>query len=391
MNLQFLLAVVFSILVHKSNAFSTGAAGCVGGEAAVGGFHLDDDDNRAVIPGPLEAGAIAVSVGDVVLDPDETTNLPIGQDLLIEVLAQDIEYKGMLVRLEAPAGIDTSGALTVGLNTQTAAVCTAPLVGITHTNNSLKLLSTGMVRFDEEVLDATLDVTVVFLNNGSGSAFVHDTFELNFRQLTPAPSPSPSESPTDAPTTMIDPADPPVPMIVPPDPPAASPTSGGIVNAPTDESVDNGAGDGASSGLSGPTNSALADIMSYLDSSYSDSDSNSKRKGAKGSKGMKAKGSKGRGKRKGGGKMKGMGGQKGRPSSGGYDDDYSSGDDDDDYSSGDDDTPISSYYDDDYSSGDDDSPSGGLYDDDYSSGYSSNGSKGSRANRKGRKRLWHHS
>jgi hypothetical protein len=195
------------------HAFSTGAGGCEGGMAAVGGMHLDDSNGRVVRESTLAQGAIEVSIGSQILSTATTTDVPIGQDLVLSVIANDIQYKGVLVRLEAPSGVATAGALMPGANTQNAiVVCKAPIVGITHTDNSEKNMATGTIRFDEEVLNVALDVTVVF-ENSAVSAYVYSRLLVNFRATpvgTPAAAPvattsapvapSPIASPTERPT-----------------------------------------------------------------------------------------------------------------------------------------------------------------------------------------------
>ena len=146
------------------DAFPSGAGGCMGGMAAVEGFHLDMSNGRPVVGGTLADGAIRVTVGDVLLDVDTVNEIPIGQDLLVGVEADDISFLGVLVRLQAPDGVDTTSALIPEANVGPASVCVPPVVGITHTNDDEKTMATGTLRFDEEIDGITLDVTIVFLN-----------------------------------------------------------------------------------------------------------------------------------------------------------------------------------------------------------------------------------
>jgi len=212
----FLLAVIF-LTKRTVTAFPTGAGGCAGpGEPAVGGSHVDTvgegGNPRLVTAGNLNDGAIQVTIGDVVLDPNTVNTLPISEDLLVAVEALDIPYRGVLVRLQAPDGVDTQGALIPGANTKSADdVCQAPVLGITHTDRSEKTLATGTFRFEEEVDDIALDVTIVFINGkytramvqcniqwdsmahflpmsffgaaDEGSAYVHDSFQIQTRAL----------------------------------------------------------------------------------------------------------------------------------------------------------------------------------------------------------------
>ena len=228
------------------DAFSTGAGGCNGGMAAAEEFHLDESNGREVRGGALIDGEIVVSIGGQILTVTNAIDVPIGEDLLLSVNAEDIEYKGVLVRLEAPSGVDTGGALLPGANTQVAQVCSDPIIGITHTDSATKSMSTGTIRFDEEVLNIALDITVVF-ENSVVSAFVYDRLLVNFRA---APVASPTTTPvaapvapiatTDAPTTPtpvlvpVAPVAPPVAPIASPVAPVAPPVSTGVTDSPTD-------------------------------------------------------------------------------------------------------------------------------------------------------------
>ena len=149
------------------DAFPSGAGGCDGpGVAAVGGLHTDESDGRPVVQSSLADGAITVTIGDLTLNSETVNEIPAGEDLLIAVEALDIGYLGVLMRLQVPDGIDTEDFFLIpGANTQEAAVCTAPVVGITHTDGDEKTLSTGTLRFDESFSGGFLDVTVVFINS----------------------------------------------------------------------------------------------------------------------------------------------------------------------------------------------------------------------------------
>lgn len=146
------------------DAYPSGAGGCMGGAAAVEGYHLDTADGRPVVGGTLADGAIRVTVGDVLLDANTVNEIPAGQDLLVGVEADDLSFLGVLVRLQAPDGVDTTGALIPGANVGPANACASPVVGFTHTDSEEKMMATGTLRLDEESDGITLDVTIVFLN-----------------------------------------------------------------------------------------------------------------------------------------------------------------------------------------------------------------------------------
>jgi hypothetical protein len=258
------LLALFVCHLSWVDAFSTGAGGCDGGMAAVGGMHLDDSNGREVRESTLAQGAIEVSIGSQILSAATTTDVPIGQDLVLSVIANDIQYKGVLVRLEASSGVATAGALMPGANTQNAIVCTAPIVGITHTDNSEKNMATGAIRFDEEVLNVALDVTVVF-ENSAVSAYVYSRLLVNFRAtpvgtptaapvatssapVAPSPIASPTERPTVspvlAPVVSSTPPVAPTPIDIPTDLPTSSPvftpvsSTPPVVQTPVDSPTD---------------------------------------------------------------------------------------------------------------------------------------------------------
>lgn len=146
------------------DAFPDRAGGCMGGMTAVEGSHLDSSNGRPVVGGTLADGAIRVTVGDILLDVNTVNELPVGQDLLVGVEADDIMFLGVLVRLQAPDGVDTTGALIPGANVGLESTCLSPVIGISHMNSDPKTMATGTFRFDEEIEGITLDVTIVFLN-----------------------------------------------------------------------------------------------------------------------------------------------------------------------------------------------------------------------------------
>ena len=205
------------MLFHKKvQAFPVGAGGCAGGMPAVSGFHLNITNGRNVMGASLTDGAILVQIGSTLLNASAVVRFPVGEDLPISVAvnSSDLPYKGVLVRLEAPAGVSTSAALMPGMNTDVAEICFDPIIGITHTDNSTKTVSAGTIRFDEEVSNVTLDITVVFINDVNFSAFAYDRFTVTFTaaaspitapptpMATPIMSPISAVSPIASPTAL---------------------------------------------------------------------------------------------------------------------------------------------------------------------------------------------
>lgn len=239
--MTYFLFTALLILVYQVTAYPNGAGGCAGGMAAVNGSHLDSSNGRPVVPGTLADGAINVTVGGILLKNDTTTDLPTGQNLVVSVDAMSIAYKGVLVRLQAPSGVNTTGALIPKQNTMYEATCLAPVIGISHTSPSEKKKASGTVRFDQEVLGATFDVTVVFINNAKGSAYVYTGFKVNFRAATvPTPVTAPSVAPVSPPTknsgqpSIFTPTSVPTPSGAPPvAPPAGAAPSAGSTQIPS--------------------------------------------------------------------------------------------------------------------------------------------------------------
>jgi hypothetical protein len=164
---------VATALFASAQAFSTGAGGCEGGQAAVAGFHLAE--GKAIETGSLEDGGVGLYLNDVLLDPTTVVNFT-ANGLNFLSLNGTSDYRGLLVR--ASSNADTEFPLMeLSDDLQDAAVCTAPITGITHTNSDLKnnhnmslFLGAG---------DLSLDVTVVFANNNTDSIYYYSSYMLN--------------------------------------------------------------------------------------------------------------------------------------------------------------------------------------------------------------------
>jgi hypothetical protein len=186
-------AVILSLLLAApiATAFSTGAGGCAGGTAAVGSLHL----TRSVVKtGPLSDVGLVVTLGGVPIE--QAKPIPVGVDTVLAV--SGTEFKGVLFRMSA-GNVDVTNNLVPGTNTQVAAVCTAPVKGVTHTNHDLKSTATGTVRFDQPLSNITMDVTVVLQNNVSGSFYYYSGFTTSAAFVTPktgAPNPALVQQPT---------------------------------------------------------------------------------------------------------------------------------------------------------------------------------------------------
>jgi hypothetical protein len=201
------ILVLFCIQPNVVISFPTGAGGCAGNEAAVGGAHLTDD--REVQGGPLDVGDIVVAMNGFILDPITTDSFPINTDIEITVEGNTVDYKGILIRMELP--VDTVGTLIPSdAQLQLASVCIAPIVGITHVDSSDKAITTGIINIPQEVSGVILDITIVFINRVDlGSAYAYSRFLADFRDvnITVSPNVTVTDAPlavttTGSPTTL---------------------------------------------------------------------------------------------------------------------------------------------------------------------------------------------
>jgi len=169
--------------------------------------------------------------GNSLVETNETYSLPIGVDHTISVVASLYEgYKGLLIRMESANGdLDLTGALQPGLNTVVTDICEAPVVGISHYENSFKKESSGTIRLDEAGT-VYLDITMVGINDSFASLYGYSRYSVSFvEEETDAPSASayPTGLPSASPTGLFGeegeiPSD--VPSMAPSDTPSMVPS-----------------------------------------------------------------------------------------------------------------------------------------------------------------------
>jgi hypothetical protein len=174
------LFVAITLFASSAHAFSSGAGGCSGGQAAVMDFHLSAEGGKASTTGSLADGGVGLLLDGVPLDAMLATASNFSTaDIHVLTLAGTSPYRGMLVRLSAPSGVDTtSSLLEVSADLQDASSCSAPVVGITHTNSDLKNTQ-SMSLFLPSEGEVTIDVTVVFANNSTDSIYYYSGYTLN--------------------------------------------------------------------------------------------------------------------------------------------------------------------------------------------------------------------
>jgi hypothetical protein len=214
-------------LVPAGISFSTGAGSCFGGDPNLRFSHISNlgqPAGRTIVRGSLADGGLQVLFGGAPLTPDSLNFFTKGEDYALKVVG-DESYKGILIRLEAGAGVDTTAALIVeeedsDLLYETS-ICSNPSQGITQSSNVLKNNIGGTVRVDE-FTDVSIGVTVVFANNSTAAINYFSQFQF---QVTEAPTASPTMPPTLSPTKA--------PTFSPTKAPTPAPTTKAPTLAPT--------------------------------------------------------------------------------------------------------------------------------------------------------------
>lgn len=201
-------------------AYPTGAGSCPGGLPAVGGSHImtnttDDSSTgtKLIQSSGLLDNEFLVAINDTFVTTATAFNpsFHINTPYTISVYNNRFLYKGILIRVEVPTTYTTT---TTGrsnftfiplTNTQYSFACVAQglnVLGITHTNSSLKNIHSGILEIIEPTSNVTLDITVVGVNNDTISLYAYDRLYLNFIdpnapiETTNSPTASPVATPT---------------------------------------------------------------------------------------------------------------------------------------------------------------------------------------------------
>jgi hypothetical protein len=177
-------------LLRLSVSFPSQAGGCNGGKAAVGESHLSNVNGFQELS--LSDANVKIFIGTNEIQEGTRFGVLARESYPISVEGQ---FKGVLIRLETEI-LNTTVDLTPGTNAQVASVCEAPVVGITHLDNTIKSEFSGTL-FAEELGGALLDITVVLQNNATGSIFAYGGFNILFVDTAP---PAPTLAPTTVPT-----------------------------------------------------------------------------------------------------------------------------------------------------------------------------------------------
>jgi hypothetical protein len=186
----------------------TGAGSCVGGKAAVGGFHLDygpksNYTNRMGAGGTLEDAKINFKVSFTQLDPNTNETFDSFAPLIWELESPQIPFQGILVRVLAPEDIVFENIGNEDLLKEADACnssnVTGNVVGVTHRNTTAKSYSSGTMVFAGAGL-VTIDVTVVFRNDENYSIYAYSNYTIEI-----ASSEEPSDVPSAVPSILLPP------------------------------------------------------------------------------------------------------------------------------------------------------------------------------------------
>jgi hypothetical protein len=198
--------LILLTLVPAGYSFPAGAGACFRGDPNVRFSHvsnLGQPAGRPIVSGSLAEGGLQVLLGGVPLSTTSTNFFNVGEDYSLKVVGDD-SYRGILIRLEAPAGVDTTASLIVEEEDSNLlyepSICTEPSQGITHSTNVLKNNIGGTVRVDE-LTNVGIGVTIVVANNRTTAIHYFSQFQLEVTEApTAAPTRTPTFFPTEAPT-----------------------------------------------------------------------------------------------------------------------------------------------------------------------------------------------
>jgi hypothetical protein len=224
--------LILLTILSAGIAFPSGTGACFRGDPNVRNSHISNlgqPAGRPIVSGSLAEGGLQVLFGGAPLSTDSPNFFTKGEDYALKVVGDD-SYKGILIRLEAGAGVDTTAALVVEEEDSNllyeASICPEPSQGITHSSSVLKNNIGGTVRVDE-LTDVSIGVTIVIANNSTTAIHYFSQFQL---EVTEAPTSAPTRSPTRFPTE--------IPTLSPTNAPTRAPTNVPTVRptrAPTKE------------------------------------------------------------------------------------------------------------------------------------------------------------
>jgi len=166
--------LVFLLAAIGADAFPGGAlATCAAGAYALA--EAVQQFGGHCFSGPLEQEGTTFSINGMTLEAGMPVSFPTDQDLPFIVQASaDRPFKGILIRLDVPDGVETAAAFSDfdedNLQISTTCMSLFPagnIVGLTHKNPAgddapERFEVTGTIRFDETAQDVKVDITVVY-------------------------------------------------------------------------------------------------------------------------------------------------------------------------------------------------------------------------------------
>ena len=191
----FLIGLWLHEVPQQVHALPNGAPVCTVDQAAPASLHLT---RGAAITGtgPLSTADFNVTFNDIDLSSLSTIVLDPSTPTKVEVIANGVPMKGVLIIVSKPF---TDLSSTFSLSTeeaallQVSAICAAEIKGgVTHNDESFKTAVSATMTFDQAYTDLKLDVNVVVQNNETGSYYYYDQYTFSVTAPTAAPASGPS-------------------------------------------------------------------------------------------------------------------------------------------------------------------------------------------------------
>jgi hypothetical protein len=196
-----LVSILFTFFPVSVLPYSDGAGSCVGGQAAVFGSHLSNTKTKTT--GTLQQGKLTLSVDGIVIPSGGTITVKYDSSTTL-VVEGEKDYKGILYRLEAASGTDTTSLLYTSpgtVNTKISGECDPTITGVTHSNADLKNKVPAVLDIDKEEL-FYLDITVVVENTATSSEYYYTRYPVNVVKKTKSPTRQP-KAPTQQPKMVM--------------------------------------------------------------------------------------------------------------------------------------------------------------------------------------------
>ncbi|GKY98213.1 hypothetical protein MPSEU_000779000 [Mayamaea pseudoterrestris] len=187
------IATAAASLIPFARAFPDRAGTCVGGKAAVAGYHTSTD--KAVKSGPI-AALFEITLNGSPFTPDKPfiAEMCTDYELTIQITSpsqrrvwmndpldtKQTSYQGLFLRIETADGSDASTALLPGDNLQHEEACDeSSVAGVSHFNPRAKIASKATLRFDVPTT-VSLDLTITTRNSVDTSVYYYSNYTVIF-------------------------------------------------------------------------------------------------------------------------------------------------------------------------------------------------------------------